>query len=341
MITIDGNNVRIEADPDKIVLADLKNKEACKNYRNCISGVFQYANKPNAIFVYGGKVLGDMSAHAWLGYPDTCLICYNDGRIVAKRLSYIPKNELSNIRWAVSGVGLLDMYNPTAEGYAKIKHEEKIYDYSDVLRKTNHTALGITKTGKVVGMYLSNMTAQEVNAYCKKQNLCHAIMLDGGHIAAVNCDTAKKNESQKQSTIIQFVLPKEQKVQKYSRKKDGEKQLTKNFKVREFACHDGTDEILIYSKLPEILQKIRAHFGCAVVINSGYRTPSYNKKVGGVSSSQHILGSAADIVVKNVSPKKVAAYAETLLKNTGGIGIYTKKGFTHIDVREKIARWSE
>jgi uncharacterized protein YcbK (DUF882 family) len=50
-----------------------------------------------------------------------------------------------------------------------------------------------------------------------------------------------------------------------------------------------------------------------------------------------MYGKAADVKISGVSPKKVAAYAETLLKNKGGIGIYPT--FTHIDVRSTKARW--
>ena len=46
----------------------------------------------------------------------------------------------------------------------------------------------------------------------------------------------------------------------YSLKKDGNIKLSSNFKVKEFACQDGTDPIFIDSELVEILQKIRTHF---------------------------------------------------------------------------------
>lgn len=49
------------------------------------------------------------------------------------------------------------------------------------------------------------MTGDEVNAYCKKQGLQYAVMLDGGHVAAVNCEIGQANTKQKQSNIIQFV----------------------------------------------------------------------------------------------------------------------------------------
>lgn len=126
-------------------------------------------------------------------------------------------------------------------------------------------------------------------------------------------------------------------IKAYSKAKDGNKKLSDNFKVKEFACSDGSDPIFIDSDLVTILQKIRTHFGKSVTITSAYRTPGKNKAVGGTTYSQHLYGRAADIKVKGIAPKKVSAYAETLLKNKGGIGTYAT--FTHVDVRETKARW--
>ena len=127
-------------------------------------------------------------------------------------------------------------------------------------------------------------------------------------------------------------------VRAYSKAKDGAVKLSANFKVREFVCTDGSDPVFISPDLVTVLQKIRTHFGQPVTINSAYRTPAKNKTVGGTTYSQHLYGTAADIVVKGVKPQAVAAYAEKLMPNTGGIGIYTT--FTHIDVREKRSRWT-
>ena len=126
-------------------------------------------------------------------------------------------------------------------------------------------------------------------------------------------------------------------IKAYSKAKDGNKKLSTNFKVREFACTDGSDPIFVDSELVNVLQKIRTHFGKAVTITSAYRTPGRNKAVGGETYSQHLYGKAADIKVKGIAPKTVAAYAEKLLKNTGGIGVYN--AFTHVDVRSVKARW--
>lgn len=125
-------------------------------------------------------------------------------------------------------------------------------------------------------------------------------------------------------------------IRAYSLSSQGSLTLTKNFRVKEFACKDGSDVIFIAEDLPKLLQQIRDHFGKPVIINSAYRTVTYNDKVGGATKSQHTYGCAADIVVSGVSPLEVYKYADSILK-TGGVGKYST--FTHVDVREKKARF--
>ena len=120
--------------------------------------------------------------------------------------------------------------------------------------------------------------------------------------------------------------------------------LSKNFKSTEFDCHGKgcCTETPIAEELVEILQKVREHFGVSVNVNSGYRCPVHNSKVGGASkTSYHMKGMAADIVVKGVHPVIVARYVETL-KFNGRIGCYTYndkgEGFVHVDVRGTKSR---
>ena len=129
-------------------------------------------------------------------------------------------------------------------------------------------------------------------------------------------------------------------INAYSLKKDGEKKLSANFKVKEFACKDGSDAVLVAPRLVMVLQSIRDHFGKAVNINSGYRTPQYNTKVGGVDQSQHCYGTAADITVNGVDVDAVSAYARKIMPDWGGIGIYKSQGFVHVDVRETRSDWN-
>ncbi len=118
-------------------------------------------------------------------------------------------------------------------------------------------------------------------------------------------------------------------VKTYSKAASGSTYLSKNFQVKEFACKDGTDTILIDSELVTVLQKIRDHFGAPLTITSGYRTASHNAAVGGASNSYHMKGMAADIKVQGVSPRQVAAYAELL--GVRGIGLYST--WVHVDTR--------
>ena len=127
-------------------------------------------------------------------------------------------------------------------------------------------------------------------------------------------------------------------VKTYSVKSQGNITLSTNFKVKEFSCKDGSDKVLIDSDLVELLQKIRTHFNSPVTINSAYRSSTYNAKIGGASKSQHVYGTAADIVVKGIAPLEVAKYAEYCLGNKGGIGLYSS--FTHVDVRTYKSRWN-
>ena len=127
-------------------------------------------------------------------------------------------------------------------------------------------------------------------------------------------------------------------VKTYSRQKDGTTKLSTNFVVKEFACKDGSDYILIDTELVEVLQKIRDHFGKSVTINSAYRNATYNKKIGGVSNSQHTKGTAADIVVSGAAPEEVAKYTEYIMPEKGGIGLYSS--FVHVDVRTNRSRWT-
>lgn len=130
-------------------------------------------------------------------------------------------------------------------------------------------------------------------------------------------------------------------VKTYSKKTSGNVQISDHFRVREFASKDGANEVLIDDKLVRLLEFIRSYFGRPVTITSAYRSPTHNKKVGGSPNSQHVKGTAADIIVQGVDPLQVAEVAEYFLGNSGGIGYYPISKFTHVDARPKASRWYE
>lgn len=120
-------------------------------------------------------------------------------------------------------------------------------------------------------------------------------------------------------------------VRTYYVSTQGNLHLSNNFIVREFACQDGSDAVLIDLDLVAILQAIRDTLGAPITITSGYRTVSHNASVGGAQNSYHTLGRAADIVVSGKTTAEVAACAES----AGALGIlrYVTDGFVHIDTR--------
>lgn len=95
-------------------------------------------------------------------------------------------------------------------------------------------------------------------------------------------------------------------------------QLTKNFTLKELvysttALKQGIDNAPTKSAMDnltalavEVLQPLRNTLGQPVIINSGYRSPELNKAVGGVPTSQHTLGQAADIRSVHLTPIELA-----------------------------------
>ena len=121
--------------------------------------------------------------------------------------------------------------------------------------------------------------------------------------------------------------------------------LTKNFKLSEFDCKDGSEmpsELLPnVLELAENLQVLRDFVGVPIKINSSYRSLSHNANIGGSKSSQHLFAKAADIVIESKSPEQVANIIKVLISEgkmkQGGIGVYNT--FTHYDIRGHKARW--
>lgn len=129
----------------------------------------------------------------------------------------------------------------------------------------------------------------------------------------------------------------------YDLRKDGEKQIGKYFKVKDFRSKDGSNVILINPELVKVLDSIRDHFGKPVTITSGYRTPKHNrrlfiesKKKNGKSlvakQSHHMYGNAADIQVSGVSPSQVRNWLAGFHK--GGLIKYSS--WVHVDVRNTV-----
>ena len=128
--------------------------------------------------------------------------------------------------------------------------------------------------------------------------------------------------------------------------------MTKNFNLSEFeckgSCKDCGDDCEmpqeVYDnivKLAQQLQILRDYIGKPININSAYRSPEHNARVGGSKKSQHLLGKASDITIKNYKPTEVYKIIEGLIDDgemlQGGLGLYDT--FVHYDIRRTKARW--
>lgn len=134
-----------------------------------------------------------------------------------------------------------------------------------------------------------------------------------------------------------------QKLLEPNQKTPGAPVGVKNFKFSELEYYDRIPTELLPNaeKLLKNLQALRDACGKPITIMSGYRSPERNEAVGGAAKSIHQTAGAADIKVKGMDPKDVAALIEQLIKSgkmvEGGLGIYPRatpeEGWTHTDVR--------
>ena len=89
-------------------------------------------------------------------------------------------------------------------------------------------------------------------------------------------------------------------------------------------------------RLTDFLQTIRNELHLPIIINSAYRSKEVNEAVGGVSSSYHCKGLAADIKCKDMD--KLLSVLHSHLMNIDQLGIYYNKNtqlFFHVGLAEE------
>lgn len=125
-------------------------------------------------------------------------------------------------------------------------------------------------------------------------------------------------------------------IKSYIMDAEANEKVGKYFKVKEFACQDGSQVVFIDGYLVSILDILRNKVGKPVIINSGYRTPTRNKEVGGAKYSYHMRGMAADIRINGMSAREVANKLNAIVPDECGIIVYST--WVHIDTRTKKYR---
>ncbi len=103
--------------------------------------------------------------------------------------------------------------------------------------------------------------------------------------------------------------------------------LTKNFSRKEFSCHCGCGLNSIQLNLIENLQRTRNEFG-PIAITSGIRCPEHNLKIGGLKTSSHLTGWAADLHCFNSDYRFQLVEA---LRMAGFYRLGLAKYFIHVD----------
>lgn len=114
-----------------------------------------------------------------------------------------------------------------------------------------------------------------------------------------------------------------------------------NFSRLEFRCRCGGKYCDGYpaepkEKLVRMLQKIRNHYGKPVNMSSGLRCETWNRQQGGVGTSRHQLGQAADIWIAGVTPAALCAWVRSNCPECAYTYVITKDGkpvgTVHVDV---------
>lgn len=92
-------------------------------------------------------------------------------------------------------------------------------------------------------------------------------------------------------------------------------------------------------RLSYVLEMLRYFLNRPIIVNSAFRSPSVNSKVGGAPKSYHLKGCAADIRVPGLSSKQLSEFIRVLYSSKSKLPPYaellTYPGFVHIAFNPK------
>lgn len=156
--------------------------------KNCVNGTFFGRSDkpgvlyPTSILVIDGKIYRNESNHR--PYPQSTFIVYDDNTVEMRLLHSASQLDISKVRYAIGGVGLVNKFNPDFE-YAP--HKEGFRGvYSDVLRRANKTVIGYRKKDNCIYLMTRPMIFHESAYYYDLRQLVDdcwydiALSIDGG-----------------------------------------------------------------------------------------------------------------------------------------------------------------
>lgn len=91
------------------------------------------------------------------------------------------------------------------------------------------------------------------------------------------------------------------------------------------------DVACLKPSLVRVLKTAEQHYARKLVVTSGYRSPSHNRRARGAKNSLHMFCAAADIQVPGVSKWELASYFRSM-QGRGGVGTYCHTESVHVDV---------
>ena len=94
---------------------------------------------------------------------------------------------------------------------------------------------------------------------------------------------------------------------------------------------ENVDVACLKPSLVRVLKTVERHYGKKMIVTSGYRSPTHNRKVRGARNSQHMYCAAADVQVPGVSKWELAEFVRRM-PGRGGVGTYCHTESVHIDV---------
>lgn len=94
---------------------------------------------------------------------------------------------------------------------------------------------------------------------------------------------------------------------------------------------ESVDVACLKPQLVQVLKGVERHYGREVVVTSGFRSPTFNRRVRGAKHSLHMYCAAADIQVAGVSKWALAQYLRSL-PGRGGVGTYCHTDSIHVDI---------
>ena len=94
---------------------------------------------------------------------------------------------------------------------------------------------------------------------------------------------------------------------------------------------EGVEVACLKPALVRALKKVERHYGRRIVVPSGYRSPSYNRRACGARNSLHMHCAAADVQVNGVTKWELARYLRSM-PGRGGVGAYCHTRSVHVDV---------